>query len=224
MGLTNMKAGDGGGNYDKPTPGNVSAVCIRMIDIGTHPGSQQFPKEKRKVRVYWEIDEKSEEGEYAGKRYVQMAQYTLSAHENATFRHILESWRGRKYGPAEAMNPKGCLGQPCLLNLVESEDGNYVNVQSVSPLPRGMERLTPENDLLFLDLDEFDQDVYDKLPPRTQEKIRESPEGRKLFWGDGEQPTQEQRLGQAARQMDQRQQAAPQEPPAGQFDEDDIPF
>lgn len=177
--LSNMKAGEGG-EFAQPEAGTQSAVCVRIVDIGTHQG--QFGA-KRKVRVYWELQQRIEDGgQYNGERFMQVATYTLSAHPKSSFIQMLEGWRGKHYEPHEDLNLKKILGQPCLLNLVQNEKG-YINVASASRLPKGMEPLKPESDLIFLDLDDFDVTAYDKLPDKTKATIEESPEYKRAMGG-----------------------------------------
>jgi len=172
------KASNSGGDFQNPTPGNVGAVCTRVIDLGTQ--SSQYG-EKRKVLISWEIDEQMSDG----RPFLVSSSYTLSYHAKASLRQMLEGWRGKAYGEGEEIDIAAIIGRPCLLNLVESVGGNgstYVNVKSVGPLPKGMTPVQPAATVLFdLDGSPPDWDAFNDLSQRLQEKIAASPEYQRIM-------------------------------------------
>lgn len=171
----------GKGSYEKPNTGSVIAVCFRVIELGTQ--KQEYKgdvKHLPKVLVSWEINQKRKDG----KRFVMSKSYTESLHEKSRLRIDLESWRGKKFTDDELaeFNETKMLGKPCLLTLVESKDGQYVNIGGISPMVQGMEAFELENMQAKLGLDEehFNQSVFDGLNDKVKAKIMLSPEWAKL--------------------------------------------
>jgi hypothetical protein len=71
------------------------------------------------------------------------------------------------------------ISKPAMLNLSHNTlaDGRtFVNIMSISPLPKGMECPEQINEALCYDTTEHDQEVFDKLPSFIQEDICKSDE------------------------------------------------
>lgn len=178
----------GGGNYELVAAGNYPATCYRVIDLGTH--MEQFqaedPQPKHKVMIVWELtDEKMSDG----RPFSQSQEYNLSSHEKSTFRKHLESWRNKAFTDAElgTFEISRLLGVPCMLNIAHKPskqgDRKFANITAVGSWPKSMRddsgkpKVTPlVNEVLHLDLGNFDSTVYAKLPDWIKEKIAKSPE------------------------------------------------
>lgn len=186
-----------GGDF-KPAPaGTHRAVCVSVVDLGSH--MEQFQgqpaKMKRKVRVSWEL---SDEPMDNGKPFIVGKKYTLSSNEKATFRLHLEAWRGKRFEPHDfgpgGFEPKRLLGAPCLLNITHDErDGKtYANVAGISPMVKGMDKPAPAGDLVYFSMEEpADPDgkmaaAFASLPEYWQNEIKKSPEF--ADWSTGAPP------------------------------------
>jgi hypothetical protein len=182
-----------GGNFEKPEPGLFAAVCIQVVDMGTQESEYQGKKKhQRKILVTWEIDQKMKDG----RPFLSRKQYTVSLMETANLRADLESWRGRPFTQEEidTFTEKNILGKPCLLTLVPSKDGKYINIGNVTGLPKGMTAPVQVNPSTSLSLEasEFDQSVFDTLGDTIKAKIMLSPEWKILKGDNGEHvPTDE---------------------------------
>lgn len=182
------------GNYEKPELGSFAAICVRILDLGTQDVVDFQGKKKlmHKVLVSWELDQKMKDG----KPFIISKKYTVSLHEKANLRKDLESWRGREFTPEEvdAFTEKSILGKACLISLVASKDGNYVNVGGVTSLPKGMVPPVQVNPSVFLSLDpnEFSQAVFDGLSDKMKATIMLSPEWMELKGEKHEGPVQEE--------------------------------
>lgn len=157
-----------GGDFKNPTPGMVSAVCTRIVDMGTQETSYG---DKRQVMLTFEIDEEMDDG----RRFLVNNLFTLSFHEKSSLRQSIESWRGRAFKEGEPFDLSAIVGKPAMLNLVETDKG-YVNIKSISPLAKGMPALEPAGDLIVFSLDSPDWDAFDKLSERLRDKISNSRE------------------------------------------------
>lgn len=164
----------------EPAPaGAHPARLSRLIDLGSQPTS--FDGKERlqpKVLLQWEllIPERTDDG----KCFSVSKRYTPSLHERSALRKDAESWRGRPFTPDEAagFDLRRMLGAVALLNvtLVERQGRTYANVASLMPMPRGMQHPPGTETPLAFDLSAPDWDVFEKLGPRIQEQIRNSPE------------------------------------------------
>jgi hypothetical protein len=175
-----MKWTDSGGSFEQPEPGSYAAVCYKLIDIGTQEGEYQGQKTvRRQVILGWEIDEKMQNGEHAGKPFIVSKFYTQSLNEKATLRHDLAGWRGRDFTPEElaGFDAKCIIGKPCMLSLTLSDKGK-IKVASVAKLPKGMAAPTQVNPSVFLSLEpaDFNQAAFDAQSDKLKAMIMQSPE------------------------------------------------
>ena len=184
-----VKESGGGVDY-KPAPAGAHvARCVRIIDLGTQDTTfKGEPKKSHLIDVYWELPTNlMEEGEFAGKPYTVKQRFTASLSEKATLRKVLESWRGRKFTPAElaGFDLQNILGKPCLLNVVhvDKDEKVYANIASVMQVPGGMVVPPQVNPSLFFSLSTFDAAVFESLPEQAKAKIKLSPEYRDATHG-----------------------------------------
>jgi hypothetical protein len=173
----------GGGGDFSPTPqGTHLAICNMVVDLGKQRGEYQgVPNVKHKVFIRWELPHErltwtDRDGvEREGPRVVSKT-YTVSLHENSALRADLVGWRGRDFTPEEevAFDIANLLGKPCMLTVVHktSNGKTFANVQSVSGVPKGMEKPTEcENTPLLYDND--NPSSWDRIPEWLQKKIDE---------------------------------------------------
>lgn len=175
---------------ENPPSGTHVARCIGIIDLGTQQTTfEGKTKSSRKVLIQWELPTCLMEGiynpEHKGKPFAVSRRYTQSLATQATLRSDLESWRGRKFSPADlqSFDPKKLLGSACMLSMIESENGEYVNVDGISPVPKGLDCPKATNPFKYLSLEpgEFDVAVFNNLGPKFQELITSSPEYQRLM-------------------------------------------
>lgn len=174
-----------GGDF-KPTPeGQHVMVCCRVLDLGTQ--ETQFngeTKHQRKVLIAWELpNERTDDG----KPVIHSEKFSWSFHEKSNLRKTLESWRGTKFknedfaGPPNGFHIKNVIGVPCYGQVIHEQAQNgktYANLSSVMSFP-GKRADWPklETEALFLDLDDFNRSVYEKLSDYWKGVIATSPEG-----------------------------------------------
>ena len=129
-----------------PAPaGTHNAVCVDVVDLGMQ---QTSFGEKHRCRFVWEIDELRPEH---GDRFLVFATMNVSLHESSTMGKLLRSWRGRDFTAEEmkGFDVENVVGAPCMLSVVHNEGTNgntYANVNSATPLPRGLAPLKPSGD------------------------------------------------------------------------------
>ena len=168
----------GGAEFELVPAGQYSAICYRVIDLGTQQQKDKVGKisHKRKVMISWELDERMADN----RRFSQHGRYTISLHEMSALRPILESWRGKPFTPEEEekFDISKLIGVPCLVQIVHNQNGGkiYANLSSIMKLPKGMEPIKMENEPLEFSLSEFDVNVYNKLSESLRTTIAKSPE------------------------------------------------
>ena len=122
---------------ERPMLGLHDAICVFVEDIGTHICKTQWgDKAQHKVIIMWELDEMMKSGDYAGKPFIQSKQYTFTLFEKGNLSKDIESWFSRKITPEVRKNGfdlQILIGKKCQLNLIESDDGKYVNIGGVMP-------------------------------------------------------------------------------------------
>jgi len=170
-----------GGDFAPAPAGTHIAVCTKFIDLGTQETEYQGQKKsQRKVQITWELThEKLEDG----RPQVINQRYTFSTNEKATFRKHLEAWRGKPFTDADfegetAFDTRKLLGVPCSLIVSNSAKNGkvYANVEGIGPMPKGVARPEPFNELVYFSLDNFDPITFGKLSQHVRDTIIKSPE------------------------------------------------
>lgn len=163
--------------FEVAPSGACAARCYRIIDLGTqtfHVGNEM--KQQHQILMAWELIKKMGDGQ----PFVISEKYTKSLHEKAKLRSVLESWRGRKFTEAErnGFEIEQVLGKVCFLNIVHIHKGErtYANVVSVMPVPDGIPSPAAVNEQLFFNIDEWNDEVFAKIPRFYQDAIKRSPE------------------------------------------------
>jgi len=169
--------------------GNHVARCVKMIHIGTvNTEYLGEVKVQNKIRIGWELPNETrvfnpDKGE---QPMVIENTYTLSMHEKASLRAMLQNWRGKAFTDEEAkgFDVTKLLGVPCMLNVIHkpSKDGQkvYANISGVTPLPKGFVCPEQVNPTFELNYDEFDKEKFDSLPKFIQEEMQDSVEYKKM--------------------------------------------
>jgi hypothetical protein len=166
----------GGGDFQLPPAGNHRARCYRVIDLGTQTVTWQgAEKHQPKVLIGWELtDEPMEDG----RPFTVSARFTASLSEKANLRHVLESWRGKKFTEQEleGFQLSKLLTVACLVTVAheKSKDGTktYANVKAVTPLPKAMNAPDPlKNEPVFYEIEQGKNATFQALPEWLQNVI-----------------------------------------------------
>ena len=125
---------------EKPMLGLHDAIFCFTEDLGTHITKTQWgDKAQRKLVIMWEIDENMKgtyDEKYAGKPFIVSKQYTFTLFEKGNLSKDLESFASRKITDEvrkTGFDIETLVGKKCQVNLIESDDGKYINVGSVLP-------------------------------------------------------------------------------------------
>ena len=156
-------------------PGVYMAVCVGVVDLGEQY-SEVYKSYSNKVKFVWalpgetiEIDGKTEERQLS-------REFSVATKKNSKLRTFLGGWNSKNYSDDEFMELDlfDQIGKPCQLNVVLNDTGEYANVDSIMPLPKGFP--APETKTAFVtwDMDAWDDAAFEKLPAWTQEQIKKS--------------------------------------------------
>lgn len=210
------------GKSSTPIPaGTHQAVCYGVIDLGVQAPLNPAYKPAHKLLLMWELPDERIQLERDGKKLDlprgcsrEFAAKLGSDTKPTKTRTFLEGWRGRKFTEQElaGFDLKNLIGANCLLTITHATKGDktYSNVESASPLMKGMAKKQPENPTIFFDLSEFstadEVEWPTNLPEWVVEKIKKSEEYAGLLHGSTEE--------------------APAAPSGGSTEEDDgsVPF
>lgn len=154
MATLTMKASKGGGGegFAKAPPGNHPAVCVAIIDLGTHESDFNGEvKDYHKLFFLWELVH--EKNPNSGRNFVIGAELTKSLNEKAKLRQWIEARIGRVIPDGTEYPIESELGQPCLLNVAMK--GDYPFIKGLSPMPKGMNVPAPSYAPLLWTLDMY---------------------------------------------------------------------
>lgn len=188
------------GDFKAVPAGLHQAVLFKIIDCGTQlTVFHNVEKYQRKLMIFWECPKVRLEIEGEDKPGIVMSQYTLSLHEKARLRQMLEQWRGKKFTAeecAQGVDLSKLIGRPCQLNIIHNEqpDGRvFANVDAVLPWPEGQDPPELENEPFIFDVESWEG--FESLSDKMQQHIAKSLEGRKREGRAepeaGKQPSQE---------------------------------
>lgn len=168
-----------GTTWTQPETGNWSAICIRVVDLGTQEKEYKGKiKLVRQCQIVWEL---ADQFDQENNPLTISKTYTSSLGEKANLRKDLEGWRGRAFTPdeLEGFEAKNVVGKPCLLNLIkiQGQKGERTVVEGISPIPKGMAApKTAHHSMFIYSIDEHDPNVWAQLSERMQDWINRSEE------------------------------------------------
>lgn len=174
MGLTLTDSG-GGGDFTPVPEGTHIARCVRVIDLGMQPGSQQYPEPRAKVLLAWEIPDEMITIDGEERPALIQARFTASLHKKSQLRSLLESWRGRAFTDEElkGWTLRNILDVACMVTVVHSESAGrvYANVKTVSKLPKGFTAPPRVSDLIWYEIEDCHNTVYHSLSEKLRATI-----------------------------------------------------
>jgi hypothetical protein len=124
-------------NFTPAPEGLHVAACCDVVDLGLRDTGFG---EKHQVEIRWMLEDENERG----LRYIVRRRYTASLSEKASLRKDLETWRGRKFAPAElkGFDLEKLLGAGCQVQVVHKmtdQGKTFANVSAVIPLGKGQQ-------------------------------------------------------------------------------------
>ena len=145
------------------------------MDLGEQY-SDVYKSYSNKVKFVWalpsetiEIDGKTEERQLS-------REFSIATKKNSKLRTFLSGWNSKNYSDEEFMELDlfEQVGKACQLNVVLNDTGEYANVESIMPIPKGFPAPVTNTALFTWDMDAWNDAVFEKLPAWTQEQIKKS--------------------------------------------------
>lgn len=120
-------------------PGVYMAVCVGVIDLGEQY-SEKFKKYSNEVQFVWELAGETVEVDGEQKPRQLSRTFTVASSKKSNLRGFLSGWNGVQYSDEQfqELDLFSQAGRACQLNVVLNDTGEYANVDSVIPLPKGI--------------------------------------------------------------------------------------
>ena len=176
-----MLAPKSSGGFEKHPEGAVALACTRIIDLGTVFNPKK-DKDEHKVMFGFESSELMTTGENDGKPFMVFNNFNFTMFQNSHLCKFIEAWRGKAFSSqeeADVFDFNILLGKSSFANIVHN--GDFVNIQSIMPLPKGMEAPKPVGELLIFDMSTQDKTVFEKLSEKMQERLKKAKEFGSVF-------------------------------------------
>jgi hypothetical protein len=178
-----QKASTGGtGSFECAPEGSHPAVCVGLIDLGTH--SEEFKDEKtggkktlsyRKVLFCWELTAEPMAG-FKGRNFIVSKDYRVTFTEKAGLRKMIEAWAGKTFAEGQDFDLEKLLGKKFLISLTHhtsSKDKTYAKIAGVSAVPKGLPVPEPKTKQLLWSIDDGKAPPVDWIPYLYGEKVEE---------------------------------------------------
>ena len=156
-------------------PGVYLAVCVGVIDLGEQY-SEKFKNYRNEVQFVWELAGETVEVDGEQKPRQLSRTFSVAASKKSNLRGFLGGWNGVQYSDEQFQDLDlfGQAGRPCQLNVVLNDTGEYANVDSVIPLPKGMPAPQAVSPTILWNMVEWSDEKFSALPDWVQEKIKKS--------------------------------------------------
>lgn len=187
-----MQINKAGKGYQPAPKGTHEARCVSIIDMGTQPGSKQFPEPKRKIRFGFELLGKETPD---GKSFVAYREMALSnwippattksgkknTQQPSALMQMLKAWMDVDDREYEIDNVLGEYAKVTVIHTTSSNGKVYDNVDEVTELPK-KPKVKGKEPLVSFYMDEapLDMEAFESLPDWLQTKIASSPEFARL--------------------------------------------
>ena len=156
-------------------PGVYTAICVGVLDLGEQY-SEKFKNYRNEVQFVWELCGETVEVDGEQKPRQLSRTFSVAASKKSNLRGFISGWNGVQYSDDQFsdLDLFTQVGKACQLNVVLNDTGEYANVDSAIPLPKGM--LAPVTDTapILWNMDEWDDKAFEALPDWVQEKIKKS--------------------------------------------------
>ena len=156
-------------------PGVYLGICVGVIDLGEQY-SEKFKSYRNEVQIIWELAGETVEVDGEAKPRQLSRTFSVATSKKSGLRGFLSSWNGVQYSDEQfgELDLFDQILRPCQLNVVLNDTGEYANVDSVIPLPKGFPPPTTNTPPIQWDMEQWDDKAFQALPDWVQEKIKKS--------------------------------------------------
>jgi len=174
--------------FQQAPKGNHIARIFSIVHEGVIPTTYMGePKMTDTVRIGFELPNESMED---GRPFSVYQEYTLSMHEKAKLRHLVEGILGQGLLDQDALSFEvtDLMGRVCMLNVIHNDKG-YPRIVGAAPLPKGVEAPDQINPPFILDFnDNWTNEKFEKQPQFIKDKIMSSTNYQRKFSEKGAEP------------------------------------
>ena len=156
-------------------PGVYIAICVGVLDLGEQY-SEKFKNYRNEVQFVWELSGETVEVDGEQKPRQLSRTFSVAASKKSNLRGFISGWNGVQYSDDQFsdLDLFTQVGKACQLNVVLNDTGEYANVDSAIPLPKGMPAPVTDTAPILWNMDEWDDKAFEALPDWVQEKIKKS--------------------------------------------------
>ena len=156
-------------------PGVYIGICVGVIDLGEQY-SEKFKNYRNEVQIVWELVGETVEVDGEQKPRQLSRTFSVATSKKSNLRGFLSGWNGVQYSDEQfqELDLFAQAGKACQLNVVLNDTGEYANVDSVIPLPKGMTAPSTDTPVILWNMEEWDDGAFEALPEWVREKIKKS--------------------------------------------------
>lgn len=152
------------------------AVCFGVVDLGEQH-SELFKNYQNKVMFLFEICGETVDVDGEAKPRWLSKEYTLSLSEKSNLAKTIAAWTGVE--PTEdTYDVTQLIGKPAMVVVAvkETENGTFNDITVVASPPKKMQIPEAESETICFEIDNWNDEVFAKLPEWVQNKIKKSTE------------------------------------------------
>ncbi len=157
--------------------GSHQAVCVGCIHVGTQPANKEGWDDQNTIYLLFQaVNEETS----AGKPFVVAKPFNYVFSSGSNLGKLLDAWLGVE---DDEFDITTVVGEKAIITIKhnESKKGTFANITTITAPPKGSEKsirkATVPFQILMLDEEGWDEEVYESLPDFYKLKIAASDEG-----------------------------------------------
>lgn len=156
------------------------AVCVGVVDLGEQH-SEMYKNYQNKVMFLFEICGETVDVDGEAKPRWLSKEYTLSLGEKSNLAKTIAAWTGKElteeetkdgYDVTQLVGKKAMVVVTCR----ETENATYNDITVIASPPKMMTIPDAESETLCFEIENWNDEVFEKLPEWIQNKIKRSTE------------------------------------------------
>ena len=152
------------------------AVCIGVVDLGEQH-SEMYKNYQNKVMFLFEICGETVDVDGEAKPRWLSKEFTLSLSEKSNLAKTIASWTGVEL-TEDTYDVTQLIGKPAMVvvTVKETDNGTFNDITVIASPPKKMQMPGAESETICFEIENWDDEVFAKLPEWIQNKIKKSTE------------------------------------------------
>lgn len=152
------------------------AVCIGVVDLGEQH-SELFKNYQNKVMFLFEICGETVDVDGEAKPRWLSKEFTLSLSEKSNLAKTIAAWTGVEL-TEDTYDVTQLIGKPAMVvvTVKETENGTFNDITVIASPPKKMQMPEAESETICFEIENWNDEVFAKLPEWIQNKIKKSTE------------------------------------------------